>query len=95
MISLSTSRGSHQQHTGWLAWALRSVKLEDAYDLFQYNALRAVTIELHDLSLACLFHTLDLKSVLGQRIYRELIDVFLLELDNFILALKISLNLVN
>lgn len=60
MVSFSTAWRSHKQHVRWPSRSLRPCQLQDSHDLFKDNAFRTISIELNNLSLACLLHTFDL-----------------------------------
>ncbi len=95
MIGLSAAWRTHQQDTRGTARALGSVKFQDSHDLLENHPFRAVTIKLNDLSLAGLLDALNLKPIFSESILRELFNVILLELDDLILALEITLHLVD
>ena len=62
MICFSTARWPHQQDPWWAARALRPVQLKYADYLLKDDALGSVPIELYDLPLASLLHSLNLTS---------------------------------
>lgn len=95
MIRLATPRGSHQQNARWAPWALGAGQLQYTHDLLKDDALGTVAVELHDLPLASLFDSLDLKAILSQSILSNVVDVFLLEIDNLILTLQVPLDLIH
>ena len=87
MIGLSTPWGSHQENARGAPWALRAGQLQNAHYLLKDDTLRTVAVELHDLPLAGLFHSLDLKAILGKSILSNVFDIFLLEIDDLIFTL--------
>ena len=95
MSSFSTAWWSHKQDTGWATRSLGAVKFQDPHNFLQNNTLRAVTIEFNDLSLAGFLDSLNLKSEFSKGVFRELLDIIFLELNDLIFALEVTLNLID